>query len=430
MKKVFDCNCEELLSVVCNSKVLLYGAGNYAHEINDYFRDKGVSVCGFAVSTKEGNPERINGITVKEYITWINDLKETVRDTVLIIAIDQGERIFGNSFDSDGWKKIVFSTPRIIKEILIYKLEKVSRETVVDSRIIDVEYPSLEPGFLMICDSSSTPIARSLLMDINPGCIESFKRCTMTEFSKIYGDMQYISNEGMTGFFENPAAVYIVTSANNKTKVSLNLPTGYELIQGGTVLAEKKMPCLHDDTGDNISEKNCFYSECSVHYWVWKNVKDREYVGVSHYRRQQRFGDGVIEWMKNNDVDIILSMPQFVARKLEEFYSLYIDKDYWRIMREAFAQINKDYLKYFDMVRDGQFYFPCNILFAKKEAFDEYCKFLFDVTEKIETIVSESEIQAPKSYMGYLTEIIESVYVAIHKGEVRFAYSDVKYYVS
>ena len=42
---------------------------------------------------------------------------------------------------------------------------------------------------------------------------------------------------------------------------------------------------LCDNTGDNISEKNCYYSELTGIYWIWRNVHDLDYVGVCHYRR-------------------------------------------------------------------------------------------------------------------------------------------------
>ena len=42
---------------------------------------------------------------------------------------------------------------------------------------------------------------------------------------------------------------------------------------------------LSDNTGDHISHKNQYYSELTGVYWVWKNFKDSENVGICHYRR-------------------------------------------------------------------------------------------------------------------------------------------------
>ena len=50
---------------------------------------------------------------------------------------------------------------------------------------------------------------------------------------------------------------------------------------------EKSSPlsfCVGDNTGDHISEKNCYYSELTGMYWVWKN-SHAKVVGTCHYRR-------------------------------------------------------------------------------------------------------------------------------------------------
>lgn len=45
---------------------------------------------------------------------------------------------------------------------------------------------------------------------------------------------------------------------------------------------------IGDDTCENISEKNPAYCEMTAHYWIWKNVKDADYVGLARYKNTER----------------------------------------------------------------------------------------------------------------------------------------------
>ena len=70
------------------------------------------------------------------------------------------------------------------------------------------------------------------------------------------------------------------------THKAFEIPTDpmYVPLQVGSAVHED-LGYLRDDAGENISEQNCYYSELTGLYWVWKNVTDTEYVGTCHYRR-------------------------------------------------------------------------------------------------------------------------------------------------
>ncbi|NNC23949.1 DUF4422 domain-containing protein [Salinisphaera sp. USBA-960] len=62
-------------------------------------------------------------------------------------------------------------------------------------------------------------------------------------------------------------------------------------IHVGKVNSFNDIGCPGDDTGDNISLRNPFYCELTAHYWMWKNDRNSDLLGLMHYRRHLNFSD-------------------------------------------------------------------------------------------------------------------------------------------
>ena len=77
-----------------------------------------------------------------------------------------------------------------------------------------------------------------------------------------------------------PVKVFAIT---HKSFVVPSDPV-YIPLQVGRALAED-LGYVGDYTGDHISEKNKSYCELTGMYWIWKNIRTSDYVGICHYRR-------------------------------------------------------------------------------------------------------------------------------------------------
>ena len=74
---------------------------------------------------------------------------------------------------------------------------------------------------------------------------------------------------------------------------------------------------LTDKSGINISDKNKYYSECTFHYWVWKNYLDHIGDGWFGFCQYRKFWSLKSHAAKNINVNSINS--QVLKRMPEEF---------------------------------------------------------------------------------------------------------------
>jgi hypothetical protein len=176
---------------------------------------------------------------------------------------------------------------------------------------------------------------------------------------------------------------------------------------------------IGDDTGVSISEKNCFYGELTGVYWVWKNIRTKDYVGICHYRRYFCTEEGRI--LTGAEYEKILSEYDIItSKKLKLNYSYYdgYASDYnirdlqavEDVIRESFP----DYYESFHRLVHGKGTYFGNMMVCAKPLYDEYCAWLFGIFEKAESRIDASGYDDyHKRVYGFISEFLLMVWAEV-----------------
>lgn len=221
-----------------------------------------------------------------------------------------------------------------------------------------------------------------------------------------------------------PACIYVARSASDRP-----LQEGFPLapfrkeIQAGAALGGKRVCALGDDTGDNISTKNRQFCELTALYWVWKNAGEG-IVGLEHYRRHFMLGEGWMQKMEGNRVDVVLPTPLYVRPNIAQNYrDRHVASD-WDFMMEYMGKIypecHKDAAAFFDT----NLYSPCNMFIMKKEALDDLCAWLFPVLFACAGHIGEREDAYQNRYPGFLSERLMTFFFEKNHDRYRVVYAD------
>lgn len=168
----------------------------------------------------------------------------------------------------------------------------------------------------------------------------------------------------------------------------------YVPIHVGAALTDKRFCELTDWQGDNISKKNPNYCELTALYWIWKN-STAKIVGLCHYRRYlgKRTINGQVKFLDTEKIvkdltqyDIIL--PSKYSWKKNNCWQYYVlgagrEKDLY-LLEKVVREIVPEYLDAFYSVMNGNQASYCNVMVCKKELFDEYAEWLFQILIRVE----------------------------------------------
>lgn len=175
---------------------------------------------------------------------------------------------------------------------------------------------------------------------------------------------------------------------------------------------------LCDNTGDNISNQNPYFSELTGIYWLWKNYPDTdENIGICHYRRF--FMNDQWKILDNDDYEAILSDYDIITSKAMYAdcpYADYYAKGHFKkdldIEAEVVKELYPDDYPYFEKVMQNNKYYFGNLCVTSNKIFKEYCAWMFPILFEVQKRVDISNYdQHQKRIFGFLSEQLLLVYI-------------------
>lgn len=407
-----------------NTHLYIYGAGKVGKNVLAWLREIDRLPVAFLVTKVEDN-----AASVEEFpVIGVEEYKNKESDFVVVAVgkrlIAEVEHILAERGISDysymDWK--LFSCLR--RHIYMDILRKSGK-----SYFEDASY-TVSPGFLPLGCVKNNRIVhfRFPVNDRTP--IRELRKFVLdhefvSEFEAVYGFMYEWENRKSVK--EASTAKILKACCHLDKETDMHVSNQYIVpIQVGKSLTDMQICNLTDNTGENISERNYNYSECTALYWAWKNRWEEgvDYIGLCHYRRQPDISEEQIRELKAQNVDMVLTAPTFVWNLPKEFSFWTKHAKDWEVMKQAITEYMPEYLEAFEIYEKQHFCCECNMFLMKRRLFDEYANYLFTILEYIEKYWDKNEPERKDRYLGYLAENLLSVFAIKNKNMLRIMYVD------
>ena len=225
---------------------------------------------------------------------------------------------------------------------------------------------------------------------------------------------------------KNNVRVYVAKSAvDHPLGQDVPLMEYERIIQVGRALADRDIAgCdVFDDTGENISLRNRQFSELTGLYWLWKNAKD-DVIGLEHYRRRFTLPDGWQTLFEENECDVILPVPLYVAPNLQDNYLFRHDHRPWEAMMQLVKTDQAMYDAAVGFFSSNGCFSPCNMMIVRREVLEDLCFWLFPILLGAADEVGTLDDSYQNRYCGFLSERMISFFFYYNRDRYKVVYAD------
>lgn len=416
-------NTEKLKSICHKKKVYLYGAGNQSTITRWLLGNIGISVCGFVVSCPDKNPKKKEELCVIGAEEYIDD------NSVLLFAIETKDYNVCRNIVSKCINSIyVFDS--FFFDKLIERYSQINFNQFFDNDVYKYIDTDLVEKNHILCkyQNNGELIFRLPIKFLYREIIERLTKKNLLDcFEEEYGEFNFLPYDDTAGIDEKKYNIYMARCHVDKEIDMPGIPDWIIPIQTGATLTDMEICDIRDNQGDNISERNRNYSECTAIYWMWKNAPKTDYIGLCHYRRHFYIPDNDISLIGCNNYDIVTTVPTVVIDAHQYFRNFVTEEDLnilCDVVKKYFPEYYDSTIKYYSSI----FCPPCNMFIMKYEIFQEYGEFVFGVCEKIHEYYEKKKVIRNDRYMGYLVENLTDIFLMQHKNEYKIGYTNMKFY--
>lgn len=238
----------------------------------------------------------------------------------------------------------------------------------------------------------------------------------MSSYYKSAGVFPVVESEGTSDGREMNFSLYEVKNDRDKPLSFHPELFPYEkTIQAGAALSEKSIADIKDDTGENISKKNRMYCEMSAVYWIWKNT-NYDWTGIEHYRRHLL----IKPEMLTDDIDVILPLPYMCYPHEMEQFLRFTTENVLEALLKALKDIHPNEHEEYYRILYGKYQYTYNMVCARREVFDDYCRWFFEITEYMEKHFADDvpELVETRAF-SYVAEVLTNLYFMSHQKDLR-----------
>lgn len=421
--------CPEQLTNVCREKnVYIYGAGKHASRIHKLLKLHQISIAGFLVSSMKGNRPEKEGKSVMQ----ANMLKDKNAVVVFAICVKSEEEC--RSIVVSEIQEIYFYEEELYNDELTNLLKSLFKKTFFDDRYEIIENGLVEKWHILCRyrNDGNSLVFRVPLCILNNNSLNILrKKVEMTDlcnlFEECYGSFRYLPETiQRRKKAEKTYSIYMARCHVDKMMDIPELPDWIIPIQTGAALTETVLCDIRDNQGDNISNRNRDYSECTAIYWIWKNAKKTDYIGLCHYRRHFYIPNDEISVIASCDYDILTTVPTINANNYDYFRQFVTEEDIntlcqaIKILYPEFYNASQQYYK-------SIFCPPCNMFIMKYEVFQEYAQFVFCIAFEIDEHYRKKGIVRNDRYMGFLIENLTDIFLIKNKNKYKIGYTNMKF---